>query len=71
MTSWTLTISNLFHEPIGLRQDMKILGISCSSRKLRNTDILVHRALKGASFEMQHLALSHMREFILGMPTSY
>ena len=30
---------------------MKILGISCSRRKLGNTDLLVHHALKGASFE--------------------
>jgi len=30
---------------------MKILGISCSRRPWGNTDILVHHALKGASFE--------------------
>ena len=30
---------------------MKILGISCSRRKLGNTNILVHHALKGASLE--------------------
>ena len=30
---------------------MNILGISCSRRKLGNTDILVHQALKGASLE--------------------
>jgi hypothetical protein len=71
VTSWTSIISSLLSDPIWLRQDMKILGISCSRRKLRNTDILVHHALKGASSETQHLALSHIREFILGMPISY
>jgi len=30
---------------------MKILGISCSRRRLGNTDLLVHHALKGASSE--------------------
>ena len=30
---------------------MKILGISCSRRRMGNTDLLVHHALKGASLE--------------------